>query len=184
MSTPRPPTATSPGVGSPSPGPRRCSVSRPCQAGRLRGRRRGRPISDHNTGRRDRTRHWRRTRNWPRRRRSAGEGWRRRGADGTFPRINWPLQQRRSTLAADARYASAATSPALPTYGGQAETQRQLGTISVLVSNAAITGPSAPFWDTDPEEYWRTPEVHLHGAFLCVRAVWGGMVARGRGLSA
>jgi NAD(P)-dependent dehydrogenase (short-subunit alcohol dehydrogenase family) len=61
------------------------------------------------------------------------------------------------------------------------ETQRQFGPVSVLVSNAGITGPFAPVWDADPEEWWRTQDVHLHGAFLCTRAVWSGMVARGSG---
>lgn len=62
-----------------------------------------------------------------------------------------------------------------------AETERQLGPITVLVNNAGITGPFAPMWDADPDEWWRTQEVHLHGAFLCTRAVLGGMMARGGG---
>ena len=62
-----------------------------------------------------------------------------------------------------------------------AETTQQLGTVSVLVSNAGITGPFAPIWDADPDEWWRTQDVHVHGAFLCARAVWPGMVARGSG---
>src|SRR5436190_16341281 len=62
-----------------------------------------------------------------------------------------------------------------------AETERQFGAVSVLVSNAGITGPFAPIWDADPDEWWRTQEVHLHGAFLCTRAVYPGMVARGGG---
>jgi NAD(P)-dependent dehydrogenase (short-subunit alcohol dehydrogenase family) len=61
------------------------------------------------------------------------------------------------------------------------ETEHQLGTISILVSNAGITGPFAPVWDADPDEWWRTQEVHMHGAFLCTRAVWPGMVERGGG---
>jgi len=60
------------------------------------------------------------------------------------------------------------------------ETQH-FGTIGVLVSNAGITGPYAPIWDADPDEWWRTQEVHLHGAFLCTRAVYGGMVGNGGG---
>jgi NAD(P)-dependent dehydrogenase (short-subunit alcohol dehydrogenase family) len=62
-----------------------------------------------------------------------------------------------------------------------AETERRFGPVSVLVSNAGITGPYAPVWDADPDEWWRTQDVHVHGAFLCARAVWSGMVARGGG---
>jgi NAD(P)-dependent dehydrogenase (short-subunit alcohol dehydrogenase family) len=61
-----------------------------------------------------------------------------------------------------------------------AETQ-SFGPVSVLISNAGITGPYAPIWDADPEEWWRTQDVHVHGAFLCTRAVWAGMVQRGGG---
>jgi NAD(P)-dependent dehydrogenase (short-subunit alcohol dehydrogenase family) len=62
-----------------------------------------------------------------------------------------------------------------------AETESRFGPVSVLVSNAGITGPFAPIWDADPDEWWRTQEVHIHGAFLCTRAVFRGMVARGGG---
>jgi NAD(P)-dependent dehydrogenase (short-subunit alcohol dehydrogenase family) len=58
---------------------------------------------------------------------------------------------------------------------------KRLGQVSVLVSNAGITGPYAPIWDADGDEWWRTQEVHMHGAFLCTRAVYAGMVARGGG---
>jgi NAD(P)-dependent dehydrogenase (short-subunit alcohol dehydrogenase family) len=61
------------------------------------------------------------------------------------------------------------------------EAARELGTINLLVSNAGITGPFAPIWDADPDEWWRTQEVHVRGAFLCARAVWPGMAARGGG---
>jgi 3-oxoacyl-[acyl-carrier protein] reductase len=61
------------------------------------------------------------------------------------------------------------------------EAQRRFGAISILVSNAGITGPFAPIWDADPDEWWRTQEVHVHGAFLCTRAVYSGMVKRGGG---
>jgi NAD(P)-dependent dehydrogenase (short-subunit alcohol dehydrogenase family) len=61
------------------------------------------------------------------------------------------------------------------------QTQSRFGIVSVLVSNAGITGPYAPIWDSDPEEWWRTQETHVHGAFLCTRAVYPGMVARGGG---
>jgi NAD(P)-dependent dehydrogenase (short-subunit alcohol dehydrogenase family) len=62
-----------------------------------------------------------------------------------------------------------------------AATQEQLGPITVLVNNAGITGPFAPMWEGDPDEWWRTMEVHLHGAFLCTRAVLPGMFAAGSG---
>jgi NAD(P)-dependent dehydrogenase (short-subunit alcohol dehydrogenase family) len=61
------------------------------------------------------------------------------------------------------------------------ETQQRFGTITLLVSNAGVTGPYAPMWDADPEEWWRTQEVHVRGALLCTRAVWDGMVGRGGG---
>lgn len=62
-----------------------------------------------------------------------------------------------------------------------AEAERNFGTVSLLVSNAGITGPYAPIWDADPEEWWRAQDVHVHGAFLCTRAVYAGMVQRGGG---
>jgi NAD(P)-dependent dehydrogenase (short-subunit alcohol dehydrogenase family) len=62
-----------------------------------------------------------------------------------------------------------------------AESSRRFGPVSVLVSNAGITGPYAPIWDADPDEWWRTQDVHVHGAFLCTRAVYQGMVDRGGG---
>lgn len=62
-----------------------------------------------------------------------------------------------------------------------ATAEQQLGPITVLVNNAGITGPFAPMWEADPDEWWRTLEVHLHGAFLCTRAVLPGMMARGGG---
>jgi 3-oxoacyl-[acyl-carrier protein] reductase len=62
------------------------------------------------------------------------------------------------------------------------ETRRAFGgPVTVLVSNAGITGPYAPIWDADPDEWWRTQDVHVHGAFLCTRAVYAGMVDRGGG---
>jgi NAD(P)-dependent dehydrogenase (short-subunit alcohol dehydrogenase family) len=62
-----------------------------------------------------------------------------------------------------------------------ASAEENFGPVSLLVSNAGITGPYAPIWDADPDEWWRAQDIHLHGAFLCARAVWAGMVNRGGG---
>ena len=47
-----------------------------------------------------------------------------------------------------------------------ATAEQVLGPIDMLVSNAGITGPFAPIAEADPDEWWRTQEVHLRGAFL------------------
>jgi 3-oxoacyl-[acyl-carrier protein] reductase len=61
------------------------------------------------------------------------------------------------------------------------ETQQQLGPISLLVSNAGISGPFGPVWEVEPDWWWQTMEIHLRGAFLCARSVLPGMIARGGG---
>jgi 3-oxoacyl-[acyl-carrier protein] reductase len=62
-----------------------------------------------------------------------------------------------------------------------AEAERRLGPLTILVNNAGITGPFAPVHAADPDEWWRTQEVHVHGMFLCTRTVLPGMMARGAG---
>ena len=62
-----------------------------------------------------------------------------------------------------------------------AETERQLGPVDLLVANAGHGGQVGPFWEVDPDEWWRCVEVNLLGPFLCVRAVVPGMLARQRG---
>ena len=62
-----------------------------------------------------------------------------------------------------------------------AQTEHELGPITVLVNNAGITGPFAPIHAADPDEWWRTQEVHVHGMFLCTRTVLPGMMVRGAG---
>jgi NAD(P)-dependent dehydrogenase (short-subunit alcohol dehydrogenase family) len=61
------------------------------------------------------------------------------------------------------------------------EIERSLGSIAVLVNNAAIPGPIGPFWETDAEQWWRTLDVNMRGGMLCARAVLPGMVARRKG---
>jgi NAD(P)-dependent dehydrogenase (short-subunit alcohol dehydrogenase family) len=62
-----------------------------------------------------------------------------------------------------------------------AEVTRTLGPVDLLVNNAGLWGPIAPLWEADPDDWWRTMEIHVRGSFLCMRAVMPGMVARGRG---
>ena len=59
--------------------------------------------------------------------------------------------------------------------------EQTLGLIDILVSNAGITGPFAPIAEADPDEWWRTQEVHLRGAFLTSRAAFRSMRERGGG---
>lgn len=62
-----------------------------------------------------------------------------------------------------------------------AETERQLGPVDLLVSNAGHGGQVGPFWEVEPDEWWRCVEVNLRGPFLCAKAVVPGMIARQRG---
>jgi NAD(P)-dependent dehydrogenase (short-subunit alcohol dehydrogenase family) len=56
-----------------------------------------------------------------------------------------------------------------------------LGPVDLLVNNAAAIGPIGPFWQIDPEIWWRTMDVNLRGSLLCAHAVLPGMVERRRG---
>lgn len=57
----------------------------------------------------------------------------------------------------------------------------QLGTVDILVNNAAAAGPTAPLVDTEIGDYEDTLRVNLVGPFALCRAVVPGMRARGRG---
>jgi NAD(P)-dependent dehydrogenase (short-subunit alcohol dehydrogenase family) len=61
------------------------------------------------------------------------------------------------------------------------EIERSLGSVAVLVNNAAIPGPIGPFWETDANQWWRTLDVNLRGGMLCARAVLPGMISRCKG---
>jgi NAD(P)-dependent dehydrogenase (short-subunit alcohol dehydrogenase family) len=62
-----------------------------------------------------------------------------------------------------------------------AEAIERVGPVDVLVNNAGILGPLQPFWETDPDEWWRTMDVNMRGPLLAMHAVLPGMVARRRG---
>jgi len=59
--------------------------------------------------------------------------------------------------------------------------EQSLGPIDFLVNNAGVSGPVAPLWESDPEQWWRAVETNLRGAFLCCRAILPGLVARKHG---
>jgi NAD(P)-dependent dehydrogenase (short-subunit alcohol dehydrogenase family) len=65
--------------------------------------------------------------------------------------------------------------------GAVAGAERALGPVDLLVNNAGTAAALGPFWETDPDVWWRDAEVHVRGAVLCARAVLPGMVARRRG---
>jgi 3-oxoacyl-[acyl-carrier protein] reductase len=58
------------------------------------------------------------------------------------------------------------------------QVEKELGMIDLLVNNAGIAGPMAPFWETDPKDWWRCQEVNLLGPMLCCRQVVPGMMQR------
>jgi len=59
--------------------------------------------------------------------------------------------------------------------------ETQFGPVSLLVSNAGISGPFGPIWYVDPEAWWEAQMVHVRGMLLCTRAVLPGMVERKAG---
>jgi len=61
------------------------------------------------------------------------------------------------------------------------QTEDELGPIDFLVNNAGSSGVIGPLWETDPDDWWRTIDVNLHGPMLCARSVLPGMIARRRG---
>jgi 3-oxoacyl-[acyl-carrier protein] reductase len=62
-----------------------------------------------------------------------------------------------------------------------AATERELGPIDLLVSNAGVGGGEERAWDVSVDEWWHVLEVNVLGVYLCCRAVIPGMLERGRG---
>jgi NAD(P)-dependent dehydrogenase (short-subunit alcohol dehydrogenase family) len=57
----------------------------------------------------------------------------------------------------------------------------RLGATDLLVAAAGRAEAWGAFWELDPEAWWRDVEVNLRSAYLCARAAWPGMRARGGG---
>lgn len=60
------------------------------------------------------------------------------------------------------------------------QVQQRLGTVDVLVANAAHM-TMAPLVEADPDDWWRVLDVNLLGTFATVQAVVPGMLAAGCG---
>jgi NAD(P)-dependent dehydrogenase (short-subunit alcohol dehydrogenase family) len=63
------------------------------------------------------------------------------------------------------------------------EVVRRLGSVDVLVNNAAHNSSATRLWESDPDEWWRGVEVNLRGPFLAIRAVLPSMIERHGGRS-
>jgi NAD(P)-dependent dehydrogenase (short-subunit alcohol dehydrogenase family) len=61
------------------------------------------------------------------------------------------------------------------------EVKERLGDVTLLVNNAGTGGPFGPFWENDPEDWWRCQQVNLRGPMLCCREILPGMIAGKRG---
>jgi len=59
--------------------------------------------------------------------------------------------------------------------------EAELGTIDILVNNAAVMDNLGPFEEQRPERWQRDMDVNLTGAYNCSKAVWPGMVRKGWG---
>jgi len=59
--------------------------------------------------------------------------------------------------------------------------EAQLGSIDILVNNAAVMDNMGKFEEQTPERWQRDLNVNLTGAYNCSKAVWPGMVKKGWG---
>jgi meso-butanediol dehydrogenase/(S,S)-butanediol dehydrogenase/diacetyl reductase len=65
--------------------------------------------------------------------------------------------------------------------GAIAELPQMCGPIDTLVANSGVSGPTAPAWEVEPEEWDATLRVNLTGGFLMARALLPDMLERGSG---
>jgi NAD(P)-dependent dehydrogenase (short-subunit alcohol dehydrogenase family) len=61
------------------------------------------------------------------------------------------------------------------------ETESQLGPVTLLVANAALSDPAGPIYDSDPDVWQKTLDTNVMGSVRGARAVLPGMVERGAG---
>lgn len=62
-----------------------------------------------------------------------------------------------------------------------ARTVEAFGGLDVLVNNAGVIAPIAPFGDTDPTAWAATQAINANGVYFGMRAAWPVMVAAGGG---
>ena len=53
--------------------------------------------------------------------------------------------------------------------------------IDILINNAGITGPTAPLWEYDVEEWNKIVQINLMGTFNCCRAIVPNMIKNNYG---
>ena len=61
------------------------------------------------------------------------------------------------------------------------ETESQLGPVTLLVANAALSDPAGPLYDIDPDVWQKSLDTNVMGSVRGARAVLPGMVERGAG---
>lgn len=64
---------------------------------------------------------------------------------------------------------------------GFAQSLAALGSVTTLVANAGINGPTKPAWEYSLDEWRQVLDVDLTGVFICVRQVIDHMRTRGSG---
>jgi 3-oxoacyl-[acyl-carrier protein] reductase len=57
----------------------------------------------------------------------------------------------------------------------------RFGAVSLLISNAGVSGPFGPIWHVDPDAWWDAHMVHVRGLLLYSRAVLPRMVEKKAG---
>jgi NAD(P)-dependent dehydrogenase (short-subunit alcohol dehydrogenase family) len=60
-------------------------------------------------------------------------------------------------------------------------TEKELGPVSVLVSNAGVPGPFGPIWSVDPQQWVASQYVHIRAPFYYMQRVMPGMIERRAG---